>query len=261
MQVERISDQGSERHTWRHGCADPARCARDHHKTKPCPANCQRHSRSCPPPCAADCTGHVRHCPQRKAGGLVVAEVKSRAGRRVLNVPESLLDWLRDHDEEQDEERIIAGELWNEQGWMFTQPTGKPLDPRADHDEWKSLLDAAGVRDARLDDARHTVATVLLVLNVPLRAIADVMGWSPGSAAQMAGRYIHVPDAIRQGIARQVGGLLWTDDEGDALPELTAEHRAAVRRLAEILPPQWRERLAEVFPDDAGGAAGVPVPA
>jgi hypothetical protein len=177
-----------------------------------------------------------------------------------LNVPESLMEWLRTHDEEQDDERLTAGDLWHEDGWMFTQPTGKPLDPRADHDEWKSLLEAAGVRDARLHDARHTAATMLLVLNVPLRAIADVMGWSPGSAAQMAGRYMHVPDAIREGIARQVGGLLWTEADDDA-SDLTEEHRAAIRQLAEALPPRWRERLAEVFPDDAGGTAGVPVPA
>ncbi|WP_433267293.1 hypothetical protein ACQPZF_01075 [Actinosynnema sp. CS-041913] len=95
---------------------------------------------------------------------------------------------------------------------------------------------------------------------MPLRVIADVMGWSPGSAAQMAGRYMHVPDAIRESIARQVGGLLWTEGADDA-SDLTEEHRAAIRQLAEALPSRWSERLAEVFPDDAGGTAGVPVSA
>lgn len=41
---------------------------------------------------------------------------------------------------------------------MFTRPTGRLLDPRADHDGWKALLKAAGVREARLHDARHTAA-------------------------------------------------------------------------------------------------------
>lgn len=57
--------------------------------------------------------------------------------------------------------------MWEEGGWMFAQPTGKPIDPRADHREWKALLEAAGVRDARLHDAQHTAATMLLVLGVP----------------------------------------------------------------------------------------------
>lgn len=43
----------------------------------------------------------------------------------------------------------------------------------------------------------------------------DVMGWSQAS---MKLRYMHVSDAMRDKIAEQVGGLLWTDgddDEGD----------------------------------------------
>ena len=61
---------------------------------------------------------------------------------------------------------------------MFTQPNGKPIDPRRDRDEWKSILEEAGVREARLHDARHTAATVLLLLGVADRAVMDVMGWS-----------------------------------------------------------------------------------
>lgn len=58
---------------------------------------------------------------------------------------------------------------------------GRPIDPRADHDEWKSLLAAADVRDARLPDARHTAATLPAVLKVPLPAIMDATGWAEAS--------------------------------------------------------------------------------
>ena len=53
---------------------------------------------------------------------------------------------------------------------MFAQPNGRPIDPTMDRTEWKRLLTDAGVRDARLHDARHTAATVLLLLGVPERA-------------------------------------------------------------------------------------------
>jgi len=46
---------------------------------------------------------------------------------------------------------------------VFTSATGRPLNLNSDYREWKSLLRAAGVRDGRLHDARHTAATVLLV--------------------------------------------------------------------------------------------------
>ncbi len=43
------------------------------------------------------------------------------------------------------------------------------------------MLVAANVRKARLHDARHTAATILLVLNVPVRAVMEIMGWSEAS--------------------------------------------------------------------------------
>ena len=41
---------------------------------------------------------------------------------------------------------------------------------------WKALLGAAGIRDARRHDARHTAATQLLGHGVNARTVIDVMG-------------------------------------------------------------------------------------
>ena len=72
--------KGLQRQTWQHGCADPHACGARYHKTKPCPKNCKRHQRACPPPCPPDCTSHARWCPERHGGGLVEVEVKSSGG-------------------------------------------------------------------------------------------------------------------------------------------------------------------------------------
>jgi hypothetical protein len=72
--------------------------------------------------------------------------------------------------------------------------------------EWKAPLVRAGVRHARLHDARHTAATVLLVLGVPERTVMSIMGWSSTS---MAARYQHVTQPIRREVANRVGGLLF----------------------------------------------------
>lgn len=45
--------------------------------------------------------------------------------------------------------------LWEENDLVFAQENGRPIDPRDDWDDWKALL-AAGVRDARVHDGRHT---------------------------------------------------------------------------------------------------------
>lgn len=197
-----------QRQTWEHGCADPHACGAKYHKTTPCREGCKRHTRACPPPCPPDCTSHARSCPERRGGGLVDAEVKSRAGRRGIVLPAELYELLVLHRTEQAREREHAGTEWCEGGWMFAQPTGRPIDPRRDLADWKTLLEDAGVRDARLHDARHTAATVLLLLGVPDRAVMEFMGWSNSA---MAKRYQHMTAVLRDNIAKRLSGFLWQE--------------------------------------------------
>lgn len=165
--------------------------------------NRPRWKHGCNPSCGRKYAGH---CPQRQSIRDAAGHTKSRAGRRQLGLPTELIDRLREHQDEQDQERRIAGQLWHEGDWVFTTPTGEPVNPRTDYDEWKRLLRRAGVRDGRLHDARHTAATVLLVLGVPERAVMDLMGWSHSA---MASRYQHVTATVRKDVADRVGGLLW----------------------------------------------------
>ncbi|GAA2968681.1 tyrosine-type recombinase/integrase [Actinokineospora diospyrosa] len=198
-----------QRHKWKHGCDDPHQCGTTRHKVKPCKPGCARHKRKpCPPPCPPDCAAHASTCPQRHGGGLREVPVKSRAGRRSVGLPGPLVTLLDEHKEVQDAERVAAGTEWQEGGWTFTQPNGKPIDPRRDHDEWKALLKDAGVRDARLHDLRHTAATILMALGVHPRVIMEIMGWSQMS---MLTRYQHVSSDMATDVAKQVGGHLWDE--------------------------------------------------
>ncbi len=80
------------------------------------------------------------------------------------------------------------------------------------------------MRDGRLHDARHTAATVLLLLGVPERAVMGLMGWSNTA---MAARYQHVTAAVQRDIAGRVGGLIWQAGGG---PRTTNETRTETRR-------------------------------
>jgi integrase len=136
----------------------------------------------------------------------VQVEVKSEAGNRSFTLPDELFDLLMKHEEVQKQERAHAGTEWQDGGWMFTQPNGRPIDARRDWGEWKLILREAGVRDARLHDARHTAATVLLLLGVHERVVMDVMGWS---SPDMRKRYMHVTEGLRQDVADQLNGYFW----------------------------------------------------
>jgi integrase len=196
--------------------------------------------------CDGNC-GHPQagHCPQRRPLRAETSDTKSRAGRRSIGLPDELVALLHQHERQQAWERRRARQLWEEGGWVFATATGRPLNPRTDYDEWKRLLAVAGVRDGRLHDARHTAATVLLLLGVPERAVMGVMGWSNSA---MATRYQHITDAVRRDVAQRVGGLLWTPaqqatDDGSSPGVLGARRSRG-----------GTETTIETRPSDAGAA-------
>ncbi len=152
--------------------------------------------------CASSCGKTPDRCPQRVAIRPATGGVKSKAGRRTIG----LVALLRAH-------------------WV----------PRTDYTEWKRLLKEAGLREARLHDARHTAATVLLVLQQPTPTVMSLMGWSSES---MATRYQHVTDALRSQVASQVGRLIWETpggaEEGDDEAALVVPRSTLAAVLAAV---------------------------
>jgi integrase len=151
-----------------------------------------RWKHGCTEPCGRKLGGH---CPQRVPLRQETAGTKSRAGTRGIGLPDELVTLLKHHRATQDGERRKAAQLWTESDYVFTTPTGGPLNPRTDYTEWKRLVEEAGVPNGRLHDARHTAATVLLLLGVAERTVMGIMGWSNTA---MAARYQHITAAIRR---------------------------------------------------------------
>jgi integrase len=163
--------------------------------------------------CGGECGHKPGYCRLRTQIRRETKDTKSRAGKRTIGLPDELVKLLRQHREVQARERADARQLWTEKGYVFTSPTGEPLIPNTDYHHWKELLREAGVRDARLHDARHTASTVLLLLGVPERIVMAIMGWS---SASMAKRYQHVTDPLLHDTAQRVQGALWGSGEGHA---------------------------------------------
>jgi integrase len=168
--------------------------------------------------CGDKCGRKPGYCPKKISIRRETKDTKSRAGKRPIGVPEELMKLLRLHKQEQDRERVLARDLWVEKGYVFTSPTGEPLNPNTDFHRWKDLLKAADVRDGRLHDARRTAATVLLILGVPDTVVDTIMGWEPGKSARMRRRYQHVTGPVLQQTAAKIGGLLWGTPSPHSVP-------------------------------------------
>ena len=73
------------------------------------------------------------------------------------------------------------------------------------------MLADAGVRDARLHDARHTAASRLLLLKVPARVVMEMLGHS--SYQLTMNTYSHVAPELNSEAAQLMAGALWDGDE------------------------------------------------
>lgn len=74
---------------------------------------------------------------------------------------------------------------------------------------WSALqLRGRSARSQASRRARHTAATVVLLLGVQERALVDVMGCS---SSAMVKRYAHVTARLRRDIADRLNSYLWKD--------------------------------------------------
>jgi len=149
-------------------------------------------------------------CPQRVGGGPVLVEPKGSASHRRIDLPAPLVADLRSHRKRQAEDRLAAGGHWEDWDLVFATPTGRPLGKHSDWQAWTDLLASAGVEHRRLHDARHTAATLLLVMGVDLHTVGTILGHSDGGAVTR--RYAHVVDELRADAARRMGDALWGHD-------------------------------------------------
>lgn len=200
-----------QRLRWRHGCDDPAACAAEHCRRERCapswvhgcatPATCYtqawrcpqrrrgdrcpRHTRACPAPCPPGCTRHAARCPQRTGGGLVLTRPKTwlepeddEAATDVVALPPTLVRELRKHKRQQRAAKASLGRMYEDHQLVFAQPNGRPIDPRADLDDWYRILGEAGLPRAGTHVVRHSAASMLLDAGQDIATVQRVMGWA-----------------------------------------------------------------------------------
>ena len=123
-----------------------------------------------------------------------------------MPLPPELVPVLEAHRAAQIVQRLKAGNAWQDLDLVFSQHHGGPIDPRRDWADWKDLLKAAGVRDARVHDGRHTAATLLIEMGVHVRIVMEILGHSDIRVTQ---RYTHVASPMAGEAAQRMGQALW----------------------------------------------------
>lgn len=158
LEIDRVTDVIDlswqlQRLSWEHGCGGQCGSTR-----------------------GTDCPDRRVHAPagwehRHVTGGLWLSRPKSAAGWRLVPLVEPLRSIMARRIE-------AAASEPNPYGLVWTTDAGNPIDPRADNLAWHQMLADAGVRDARLHDARHATVDLLYEAAVPEPVITEIVGHS-----------------------------------------------------------------------------------
>lgn len=131
---------------------------------------------------------------------------KTKKSRRVVSIPQSLVDALGSHRRTQAEFILAAGPSFERNGYVFPNALGRPLDVNNVRDKFHAICEAAGVKKLKTYGLRHTHATLLLRAGVHLKVVSERLGHS--SIMLTGDIYSHVLPEVEHETALTVETLL-----------------------------------------------------
>ena len=104
------------------------------------------------------------------------------------------------------EQQLQYGELWDNSGYVFTNPDGSPIDPDRISKEFPKLVKAHGLPHLTFHSLRHAHATLALTAGINPKIVSERLGHS--SVAVTMDIYSHVLPGMQEEAALAVENLL-----------------------------------------------------
>jgi integrase len=202
----------------------------------------------------------IRQQVHRAGGKLLVGPLKTRAGKRdlpLLNVVETALTERRNS---QSVQKQNAGESWHcgdiDSDLIFTTVSGRPVDPKNFNRSFERICAEHGVRRIAVHHVRHTAATLLKDLGIPVRDVQLILGHSNIVTTQQI--YQHDTLDSRRTALEQVENLLSSklkyDESGRSLMSVDVDSNSCQTQVSSLSKLQQNRLLI------SGGARGTRTP-
>lgn len=131
---------------------------------------------------------------------------------RRLSIGPSVVDALHRRRGDQQTDRARAGDAWdNRWDLAFTTPSGRYLHPGSFSARFAELVRSLDVPTIRLHDLRHTHASRLLELGVPIKVISERLGHA--SITTTLDTYAHLLPAMDRSAAETFADILRAAEE------------------------------------------------
>ena len=121
---------------------------------------------------------------------LVISDTKTPKSRRVIPIINYLYELLKEHRAVQDKEKALAGEIYEDNDFVFATEIGRLIDPGNFNRTFTRMTKRAGIEHANPHALRHTFATRSLEAGIDLKTEQELMGHSSMSVTSDV--YTHV---------------------------------------------------------------------
>jgi integrase len=149
-------------------------------------------------------------CWRRKGGGWYFGEPKTARSRRTIPLPTSMNRLLADHKRHQAEERLRAGQRYENYDLVFATSDGGPLLPQnLFRRHFKPILKRAGLPESiRMYDLRHSCAILLLATNENPKVVSERLGHA--SITLTLDTYSHVLPSMQKAATDKLEKMLFS---------------------------------------------------
>jgi integrase len=152
-------------------------------------------------------TVSVRRTITKSGGRLLLGEPKTKKSRRTISLTEAAVRALSEHLARQMQEIERLGDLYRDDGLVFTTEVGTLINPtNLRRRSFASLLKRAELPQIRFHDLRHTCATLLFKRNVHPKYVQELLGHA--NIAITLDTYSHVIPGMGDHAARAMEDTL-----------------------------------------------------
>ncbi len=109
---------------------------------------------------------------------IVIDTPKTKNAIRTIPLSNIALDGLINHKVTQDGEKDFASSSYIDDGFIFTNELGTPIEPRSYQDTFKLIVDDAGLEDIHFHLLRHSFASNGITLGISPKIISEILGHS-----------------------------------------------------------------------------------
>jgi integrase len=125
-------------------------------------------------------------------------DTKTAKSRRTLGLPETAVRALREHRKCQADDRLLAGEFWQDGGLVFTTRIGTDLDAGNVRKQFKAICKAAGLGESWTPrELRTSFVSLMSWSGVPVEEIARLAGHSSSRTTEVVYRKEIRPVLVR----------------------------------------------------------------